>query len=334
LGLSKSTKVKQAIEDYFSVNSSYKLSATGSRLISGNSALALELEKELALFHNVSAGLLFNSGYNANLGLFSSVPQKGDTIICDEFIHASIIDGTRLSLANRYTFAHNDLESLESKLQNSKGNIFIVVESIYSMDGDEAPLLKISALAIKYKANLIVDEAHATGIIGENGEGLVQQLGLQNNVFARIVTFGKALGCHGAIILGSEKLKSYLINFARSFIYTTALPAHSLVSIKYMYADMLKKEYIQKLKSNIQLFKSLLRYTSLDLIASNSAIQCIVIPGNEECKNIASNIQNKGFDVRPILSPTVTKGKERLRICIHSFNTEAEILNLCEILKA
>ena len=333
LGLSQSEKAKQTIADYFLEIKDYKLGSTGSRLLSGNSAFAEELEKEIAFFHQAEAGLLFNSGYDANLGLFSCVPQKGDTIICDEHIHACIIDGARLSLANRYTFVHNDLKSLENKLQNSKGNIFIAVESIYSMDGDAAPLTEIAALARKYKANLIVDEAHATGIFGKNGQGLIQHLGLENEVFARVITFGKALGCHGAVVLGSEKLKTYLINFARSFIYTTAMPLHSLVTIRAMYVEMGKQENIQQLKNNIELFKSQLSGSSLNLIESASAIQCVVIPGNEDCKDMSSRLQTNGFDVRPILSPTVAKGKERLRICLHTFNSHEEILGLCEFLK-
>ncbi len=332
LGLAQSAEAKEIIADYFLENKAYKLSATGSRLISGNSAFAENLEKQLAEFHQAEAGLIFNSGYDANLGLFACIAQKGDTIICDENIHACIIDGARLSFAQRFTFKHNHLESLENKLKNSQGNIFIAVESVYSMDGDRAPLKEISALAKKYNANIIVDEAHATGIIGEKGEGLVQHLGLQNHIFARVVTFGKALGCHGAIVLGSNKLKNYLINFARSFIYTTALPLHSLVTIQIMYAQMAKQKDIERLKNNISHFKSQFLNKNFELIESDSVIQCLIIPGNEECKNTALYLQQNGFDVRAILSPTVATTKERLRICLHAFNTNSEILELCNTL--
>lgn len=333
LGLAKSAEAKKQIDNLLKTHNNYLLGATGSRLLSGNSNFAMELEKELASFHAAESGLLFNSGYDANLGLLSCVPQKGDTIIYDQNIHACIIDGARLSFAKRFTFKHNDLASLENKLKNSTGNIFIVVESIYSMDGDQAPLIQISALAKKYNANVIVDEAHATGIIGDKGAGLVQHLGLEKDIFARVVTFGKALGCHGAIILGSEKLKQYLVNFARSFVYTTALPFHSLVTIKAMYVLMAKQEDILLLKNNISFFKSQFLNPNLFLIASNSAIQCLVLLGNQKCKNIAENLQKNGFDVKAILSPTVAVGKERLRICMHSYNTEEEILELCKLLK-
>lgn len=332
LGLAQSADAKDAIKNYFLGNKDYKLGATGSRLISGNLAFTDDLEKQIAQFHQAQAGLIFNSGYDANLGLFACILQKGDTIICDENIHACIIDGARLSFAHRFKFKHNNLESLESKLKNSKGNIFIAVESVYSMDGDTAPLIEIAALAKKYNANLVVDEAHATGIFGINGEGLVQHFGLQNHVFARVVTFGKALGCHGAIVLGSNKLKSYLINFARSFIYTTALPLHNLVTIQTMYAQMAKKYNIENLKNNISLFKSQFFNKNFELINSDSAIQCIIIPGNANCKNVALFLQNNGYNIVAILSPTVATTKERLRICLHAFNTHSEILGLCKTL--
>ena len=158
--------------------------------------------------------------------MLSSVPQKGDVIIYDQLSHASIRDGIRLSFASSFSFLHNDVDDLEKKLSaaaKSSQNIFVVTESVFSMDGDMAPLNEISKLCEKYNAALIVDEAHATGIIGEKGEGLVQHLDLQQKCFATLHTFGKACGCHGAVILGSKQLKKYLINFARPFIYSTAL---------------------------------------------------------------------------------------------------------------
>ena len=191
--------------------------ATGSRLISGNYELTEEAEAFLANFYNAATALIFNSGYNANIGLFQCLPQRNDTIIYDELIHASIRDGIRLSNASNFSFSHNNLTALEQKLSNAKGLIYVVVESVYSMDGDMAPLTEIVAVCKKYNAALIVDEAHAVGIFG-NGKGLVSELGLENNVFARVVTFGKAVGVHGAAILGSNELRDYLINFSRAFI--------------------------------------------------------------------------------------------------------------------
>ncbi|HET8829328.1 MAG TPA: pyridoxal phosphate-dependent aminotransferase family protein, partial [Pelobium sp.] len=193
LSFAQSISHKKKIQLLLDAHPNTKNGATGSRLISGNTKFTEELEQKIADFHQAEAALIFNSGYDANLGLLSCIAQRGDTIICDELIHASLIDGARLSLANRYTFAHNDLAALEEKLKQSKGNIFVVTESVFSMDGDCAPLVDINELTNKYGANLIVDEAHALGVFGKNGEGLIQHLNLQNKVFARVYTFGKAL---------------------------------------------------------------------------------------------------------------------------------------------
>jgi 8-amino-7-oxononanoate synthase len=308
------------------------LGSTGSRLLAGNSAYVEKLEKKIADFHNTDAGLIYNSGYDANVGLFSAIGQKGDTVIYDELIHASVHDGIKLSSASAYMFRHNDIEHLEERLKIGEGIVYLVVESIYSMDGDSAPLEKIVTLCKKYNTNLIVDEAHATGITTNNGKGLIQLLNLEKDVFARIHTFGKALGCHGAIILSSNLLRDFLINFSRSFIYTTALPINSLIAVKVAYNLLqLNNEAIHKLHQLINYFKNQLpKNLKPQLITSDSAIQCIVISGNERVKNLAGILQQDGYDVRPILSPTVPKGKERLRICIHSFNTQLQIDGLCE----
>jgi len=196
------------------------------------------------------------------------------------------------------------------------------------MDGDSAPLPELIALSGSYNAHLIVDEAHAVGVFNQ---GLVHALNLQHNVFARVVTFGKALGTHGAIILGSEALKEYLINFARSFIYTTAASFSQLAGIKIAYEFLAWSANEQELlKNNITLFKSYINIPGL--VQSDSAIQSIIIGGNKQTVDLAALIRNAGFDVRPILSPTVALGSERLRICLHAFNTEAEIADLGNLL--
>ncbi|MGI4805648.1 MAG: aminotransferase class I/II-fold pyridoxal phosphate-dependent enzyme [Janthinobacterium lividum] len=327
LGFARSEQLKALVEAEISKYPGYLNGSGGSRLLSGNTAFTEDLEQQIARFHQAEAGLIFNSGYDANLGLFASLPQRGDTIITDELIHACIIDGARLSLANRFSFKHNDLDDLEKKLKNAKGICYVAVESVYSMDGDEAPLREIIWLTQKHNANLIVDEAHATGVFGS---GLVQNLNLQDQVFARTVTFGKALGSHGAIVLGSENLRNYLINFARSFIYTTAPSFHQLVTTKMAYQLLGSSDSAQKqLHQLIQLFKKeLQKQYAIRLLPSNSAIQSILISGNANAKKLAAYLQNNGFDIRAILSPTVPVGMERLRICIHSYNSEAEIIQL------
>jgi 8-amino-7-oxononanoate synthase len=333
LGFARNAELKAKINEELEKYLDYFLGATGSRLLSGNLAYVEDLENEITETHHAEAGLIFNSGYDANVGLLSSIAQRGDTLICDELLHASLIDGARLSNANRFIFKHNNLNSLTEKLNNAKGNIFIVTESVFSMDGDIAPLKEISALAKKSNAHLIVDEAHTLGVIGDDGLGLVQQLGLEKEVFARIHTFGKALGCHGAIILGSKVLRSYLINFARSFIYTTALPFHSLATIKMAYQSLKEGLNIQDLQSNISYFNSIKNNCSNQFIESHSAIQSLIITGNNECKNLSNKLLDKGFDVKAILSPTVAEGKERLRICLHAYNTKNEIEQLLEAIK-
>ncbi|MGV8879042.1 MAG: aminotransferase class I/II-fold pyridoxal phosphate-dependent enzyme [Sphingobacteriaceae bacterium] len=326
LGFARSELLRNAIANAISKYPDYANGSTGSRLLAGNGLFIEELEKEIAQFHEAEAGLMFNSGYDANIGLFSALPQRGDTIITDELIHASIIDGARLSYANRFIFKHNNLDSLEQKLKHAKGNCYIAVESVYSMDGDVAPLEAMAKLSRVYNANLIVDEAHALGIFGS---GMVQALQIEKEVFARVVTFGKALGAHGAIILGSNALRDYLINFARSFIYSTAPSFHQVLTVKMAY-QLLKEStaVIKDLQRKIALFRSALTDRHFQLTNSNSAIQSLIIPGNEEVKMMAEKLRQAGFDVRPILSPTVAAGSERLRICLHSFNTEQQILSL------
>ena len=347
LDFSKSKEVFEKAHQYLVENNLQQNGATGSRLLSGNHNLHEEVEKQLATFFNSEAALLFNSGYDANIGLFSSIPQRGDVILYDEYIHASIRDGIRLSNAKTYSFKHNDLDSLEELLsrhseivsESHQTEIYIVTESVFSMDGDSPDLIALSKFCKKNKTHLIVDEAHAVGVLGKNGCGLVKKLNLEKEVFATIVTFGKAMGCHGAAILGSEKLKEYLINFARSFIYTTALPPHALATIKMAFEELVilndsEESQQGKLQANIQYFNQQ-RSTNndqLNFIESNSAIHCCVIPGNESVKSIANQLQEKGFDVKPILSPTVKGGQERLRICLHAYNSEQEIDEVLKLL--
>jgi 8-amino-7-oxononanoate synthase len=310
----------------------YKTGSTGSRLLTGNYQLIEETEKLIADFHNAETALIFNSGYDANLGLLSSVPQRGDTILYDFLSHASIRDGIRLSFAESFSFQHNDLDDLENKLKKSNDKIFVVTESVFSMDGDMCPLQVLATLCEKYNAQLIVDEAHATGVIGEKGEGLVQMLDLQSKIFARIHTFGKACGAHGAVVLGSNNLKNYLINFARSFVYSTALPEQTIAHIKASYElfPSLNKER-NHLREMIRKFKVF--SAGFQNLLSDTPIQGILIAGNEQVKKLAEQLQNNKLDVRPILYPTVPKGQERIRIVLHSFNTENDLDLLLNCLK-
>ncbi|ESU23737.1 7-keto-8-aminopelargonate synthetase-like enzyme [Flavobacterium enshiense DK69] len=329
LGFSKSEFIFDATHQLLSERNLKSNGATGSRLLSGNHILYSEAEEFIAKFHESESALIFNSGYDANVGFFSSVPQRSDVILYDELSHASIRDGIQLSNAKSYKFEHNDFEALEKlilRFKNDNSEIYIVTESVFSMDGDCPNMEELIALCEKYRCLLVLDEAHALGVFGEKGEGLVQSMNLQDKVFARIMTFGKGLGCHGAAVLGSAELKNYLVNFARSFIYTTGLSPHSVATILMSY-QQLETENIDQLRENIVYFnqqKNLLGLKQL-FVRSKSAIQSAIIPGNEKVKAIAHQLQESGFDVKAILSPTVPQGQERLRFCLHSYNSKEEI---------
>lgn len=339
LGFSKSSSIFNQTHDFLLEHHFNRNGATGSRLLSGNHHVYSFAEEFIANFHESESALLFNSGYDANLGFFSAVPQRGDVVLYDELCHASIRDGIQLGLAKSYKFLHNDLEDLERLLQKftatSEATIYVVTESVFSMDGDAPHLADYVRLTALYASYLVVDEAHALGVFGDNGEGLVQQLGLHKQVFARIMTFGKGLGCHGAAILGSVLLQSYLVNFARSFIYTTGLSPHSVATIFIAYQHLVaQKETRKALRDSIVYFNQQKKLLGLQplFVRSQSAIQCAIIPGNEKVKNIALHLREKGFDVKPILAPTVPEGQERLRFCLHSYNTTNEIDRVLHLL--
>lgn len=333
LGFARSAQLKTMIADQLQEISPSLNGSTGSRLLAGNHAYTEKTEQHIADYHEAEAGLIFNSGYDANVGLLSSVPQRGDTIITDELIHASLIDGARLSHADRVKFRHNNCADLEKKLQQAKGLKYVVVESVYSMDGDIAPLREIAELCRQHEANLIVDEAHAIGVFGPGGKGLAAELRLNESIFAKIVTFGKALGTHGAAVLGSKILRSYLVNFARSFIYTTAAPLHAIVSINCAYQLLADGKHQVLLQNRIETYNRVMEKVGFS-VAGKSAIQTVVLPGNEVARQAAQQLQHAGFDVRAILSPTVPAGKERLRICLHAFNSDEEIRQLIAHLKS
>jgi len=327
LGLARSEDLKRRITQAY-LNQSSKNGSTGSRLLTGNSHLVIETESFLTNHFGFDNSLLFSSGYMANMAFFSAVPQKGDTIIYDELAHACIKDGMRLSFAKRMPFKHNSIEDLKLKLAQAEGSVYVACESVYSMDGDMAPLKEFAKICQEYQANLIVDEAHSTGIWGINGQGLVHELNLQEEVFAVVHTFGKAMGIHGASISGNNELKDFLINYSRPFIYTTAPSDFEIISIQTAFDYLAQQPNRQaNLFHKINIFDKTLENES------PSAIKTIQIGGNTKTKRIALQLQEAGFDVRPILSPTVKEGSERLRICIHTYNTEEEIISLAHQIK-
>lgn len=302
--------------------------STGSRLISGNSTEVVETEEFISKEHKYASALLFSSGYNANLALFSTLPNRHDTIIVDEKIHRSVHDACKMSHARKLKFKHNDVKDLEQILKRQKGNCYVAIESLYSMDGDFAPIEGITEIAKKYNAFLIVDEAHAFGVFGY---GLVEKYQLQTKVLAMVITYGKALGSHGAAIISNEVIKSYLVNFASPFIYTTAAQDIQWRSIKTGYEFFkANKDISVKLQQNIKIFHQQNIKTPS---SENSPIQAVLIPDNHRLKNLQEILLHEGFLTYAIFSPTVKAGTERLRICLHSFNTEEEIIGLTKIIK-
>ena len=333
IGFSTNPTINDRVSQLISVTTPH--GATGSRLLSGNSHLFTETERYIADFHNAEGALLYNSGYDANVGFFSCIVGRGDVILYDSYSHASIRDGISLSLAHSYKFKHNDLDDLEKllkKFATGDKTVLIATESVFSMDGDSPDLVRLVALAQQYGAYIAVDEAHAIGVFGKHGCGLVQALGLETAIFARIVTFGKGLGAHGAAVVANDEVIQYLVNFSRSFIYTTAMSPHSVATIRAGYEQLQQTEAMNVLHHNIEYFKSLINQYDIEgFIPSNSAIQAMVVSGNDRVKSLAERLQTQGIGVLPILAPTVPAGQARLRVCLHSFNTEKEIKQLVNL---
>lgn len=328
LGLARNKDFQNSLLKKVTQNPELLKGSTGSRLISGNSRSVMETEAFIAKEHTYESALLFTSGYNANLALFSALPTRHDVIIADEHIHRSVHDACKMSHAKKLKFRHNDTEDLERILRKQSGRCYVAIESLYSMDGDFAPIKQIAAIVSKYKAHLIVDEAHAFGVFGY---GLVAEFQLQNSVLATVVTYGKALGSHGAAILCSELIKSYLVNFASSFIYTTSAHDFLWMSIREGYRFLNAGNGLSvKLQENIKIF----RRQGLGSPSSDSSpIQAVIIPDPHQLSALKNKLSENGLLTYAVLSPTVKKNTERLRICLHSFNTQDEILKLTRIIR-
>lgn len=328
LGLARNKNLQNLLLKNVLENPQLLSGSTGSRLISGNSPEAVETENFIAKEHQYEAALLFPSGYNANLALFSTLPTRHDTIVVDEQIHRSVHDACKMSHAKKLKFKHNDPQHLEDILKKQKGNCYVAIESLYSMDGDIASIKQIAEIAEKYNANLIVDEAHAFGVFGY---GLVDKFQLKDKVLATVVTYGKALGTHGAAILTNNIVKSYLINFASPFIYTTSAHDFLWMSIKTGYQFLNDNKQLSiKLQENIKIFR---QQELISPSSENSPVQAILIPDNDRLRIIKETLLNEGFLIYAVFSPTIKEGTERLRICLHSFNTEKEIVNITKIIK-
>lgn len=328
LGFARNKELQSLLLQQINENSHLLSGSTGSRLISGNSMEVIETESFISKEHQNKSVLLFSSGYNANLALFSTLPNRHDVIIVDEKIHRSVHDACKMSYARKLKFKHNDVEDLEQILKRQSGNCYVAIESLYSMDGDFAPIREIAEIAKKYNSFLIVDEAHSFGVFGY---GLVEKYQLQTSVLATVITYGKALGSHGAAILCDEVIKSYLVNFASPFIYTTAAQDMQWRTIRTGY-EFLKtnKHASSSLQKNIKIFhQQNIKAPS----SENSPIQAVLVSDNHRLKDLQETLLHEGFLTYAVFSPTIKQGTERLRICLHSFNTEEEIIGMTKIIK-
>ena len=315
-----------------------RLPITGmaSRLLRGHHAIWDEVESLLAAWHGAEAVLMMTSGYNANEGLIASVAEPGDWVAVDELSHACIIDGLRLARPRKFLFRHNDLDHLEEGLKNEAARrpegreLFVVTESLFSMDGDLAPLPELVDLAERYGAHMIVDEAHSTGCFGPGGSGVVDAAGLRGRVLATVHTGGKALGVPGAYICGSRLLKEYLINTCRHLIFTTAMPAAVGAwwqgCIPEIQAD---DEGRAALARNARAFRDALRRHGITPAGADYVVP-VIVGQDEPAVRAATALQDQGYDVRAIRPPTVPHGTCRLRISIHANHDLAVLSRLAD----
>lgn len=376
LSLSSSPDVQQAFLARLR-HSSLRLGSGGSRLLDGNSSLAESVEKRIASFHDAEAALLFTSAFDANVGLLSCAPQPDDVVLHDELIHASVHDGLRFSRAGkRIAFQHQSVVCGPPAASNAEGihpeagsgppsldealralvagdgdvgagrrNVFICVEGIYSMDGDVLSLPKLIATMDKHlpahNGYVIVDEAHSVGVLGPLGRGIVAESApaLQQRVWARVLGFGKAMGCVGGVVLCSEVVRDYLVNYARTLIYTTAMSHLNLVALDVVYdcvASGQAENRRERLAGLVKLAHQQLLAISRAQARDRSYIhvgeyvpRSPIIPVlTRRARSLARFCQKRGFLVRPVVSPTVPEGKERVRVCLHAHNTAKEVLGV------
>ena len=325
LGLSGHPKL---IAEAKSAIDKFGTAACASRLMSGDLEIHHLLEEEVRRFKNKEAALVFNSGYQANIGIISSLYGRSDCIFSDRLNHASIVDGILLSGAHFFRFQHNNIEHLEGlveKERNKFNKALIVTETIFSMDGDRPPLKDLVRLKEKYNCEILVDEAHATGIFGENGSGIVEQEGLDEEIDFIMGTFSKALGGFGGYLAASRKIIEYLINTSRSFIYSTALPA-AVIACNLASIQLIKEEPYRRVKllESAQYFRDALK-TKGFRVRGDSQIIPLIIADNTRTVEFAKRLQEKGYWVLPIRTPTVPLGEERLRFSL-SFYHNREIL--------
>jgi len=336
LGLAASPVLRERVAE--AVRNAERVGGTGSRLLSGQTEKWRELEENFAKFAGTEAALFFTTGYAANVGLLSSLVGKDDIIFSDELNHASLIDGMRLSGARKVIYPHLGLSALEDALRREAGaprRKVVVTESVFSMDGDIAPLPEIVNLTEKYNAVVVLDEAHATAVHGPEGRGLAAAEGLTHRVLAIVHTCGKALASAGAFVCGSAVLKEHLLNHARTFVFSTALPPYFAAQIQAALElaegmDEERKTLLERAAG----FRAILQAEGFDVADSGSQIVPVILGGNDPALDAAEHLQREGFAVRGIRPPTVPEGRARLRLSLTTRSPEHELMRFTEVLRA
>lgn len=319
------------------LESDAELFAPSARLLRGQTELHARTESRLAAFKGAEAALLFPSGWQANAALLTGLLRSGDVVVSDALNHASLIDGMRLTRAERVVVPHLDLRAWERELDRSHrgGEVFVVVESLYSMEGDLAPLAELAALCSRFEAHLLVDDAHATGVYGTRGAGALEAAGVEREVTAAVTTFGKALAISGAVVTGSKPLIDLLISRARPFLFSTAISPLLLVALgSALDVVVAEPQRRARLHANAMRLRARLADAGQPVAAEGSPIVPLVVGDSGEAMAIAQRVQAKGFDVRAVRPPTVPDGTARLRVSVHADRTEAEIDGLAAALAA
>ncbi|AKL94811.1 8-amino-7-oxononanoate synthase BioF [Clostridium aceticum] len=332
LDLCNDDRLKEAAE---AAIRTYGVGSGGSRLTTGSYELHDQLEKKIADFKNTEAAILFNTGYMANIGTITAIADKEWTLFSDALNHASIIDGCRLSGAKIVVYKHCDMEDLQKKIKAYEGNKrLIVTDGVFSMDGDIAPLDKIIALAKENNILTMVDDAHGTGVLGDNGTGCVEYFNFKEQVDIQVGTLSKALASEGGFVVGSKSLVTYLRHKARSFIYSTALsPATIAVSLCSL--DIVKNEKNKRIRllENAQWFQGELRKLGFRVLESNTAIIPLIIGSAEKATKLSEKLFKKGIFITAIRPPTVPEDTSRLRITLMATHSREELKHVLDSLK-
>ncbi len=334
LGLANHPEVVKAVEDAVG---KYGWGAGASRLVSGNTELHQALEDEISKFKRKEAAIVFPTGYMANIGTICSLVSSGDLVVCDRLNHASIIDGCRLSGATFRVYPHRDVGKLENILKKSKEypRKLIVTDTVFSMDGDLAPLPDIVRIAHEYNAMVMADEAHGTGVFGENGRGVVEHFNLDKKINIIMGTLSKAVGSLGGFVTGNSDLISYLRNKARTFMYTTALPpaacAASIAGIKLIQGDHSLRESLWR---NVHYVKERLKSLNLNVTSLESPIIPIIIGNAKKTVDVSGFLFESGILIPAIRPPTVPDESSRLRVTIMATHTRVDLDKLLDVLKS